>query len=465
MTELRVTFKNLVADGGTFNTPAWFAFHDGSFDLYDRGVAASAGLEQLAEDGGVDGLDSELAAASAAAQSLTIPGAAGVIAPGETVSATIDVDGTVNTRFNYATMVIPSNDAFIGNGVAATLFDEGGNFNGETTIEIAGSAILDAGTEQNTVEDAAFLNHTAPNTGLDENGTVELHPGFNGSLGNPGGNSLIFGGTTAAGTVVDQEAADFTQPGFEAARIHVNTVATTTGDAGRNVLRGGSEDDLADLGDGSDVALGGDGWDEINGDGGRDFLFGQAGDDILRGGEGNDRLDGGIGDDELFGGAGIDRLNGRDDDDRLFGGDDRDVLDGGDGDDLLDGGADRDALIGRAGDDWLRGGEGNDRLFGGTDNDVLEGGAGIDRLFGGDGRDTFVFATGDGLDIIEDFNEADDGTGDVLYLSIAGVSSLADVQAAATQFGGIVRLDFGTDDLFLRGVTIADFEEEDFIFA
>ena len=123
------------------------------------------------------------------------------------------------------------------------------------------------------------------------------------------------------------------------------------------------------------------------------------------------------------------------------------------------------ALIGRAGDDWLRGGEGNDRLFGGTDNDVLEGGAGIDRLFGGDGRDTFVFATGDGLDIIEDFNEADDGTGDVLYLSIAGVSSLADVQAAATQFGGIVRLDFGTDDLFLRGVTIADFEEEDFIFA
>ena len=465
MTELRVTFKNLVADGGTFNTPVWFAFHDGSFDLYDRGVAASAGLEQLAEDGAVDGLDSELAAASAVSQSLTIPGAAGVIAPGETVSATIDVDGSVNARFNYASMIIPSNDAFIGNGVATTLFDEGGNFNGETTIEIAGSAILDAGTEVNTEEDAAFLNQTAPNTGIDENGTVELHPGFNGSLGNPGGNSLIFGGTTAAGTVIDQDAADFTQPGFEAARIHVNTVARTTGDDGRNVLRGGAEDDIADLGGGRDFAFGGDGWDEIDGGAGRDFLFGDAGDDILRGGEDNDRLDGGVGDDELFGGAGRDRLSGRDDDDRLFGGDGRDRLDGGNGRDLLDGGTDRDALFGGNGEDWLRGGEGNDRLFGGADNDVLEGGAGIDRLFGGAGSDTFVFGTGDGLDVIQDFNEADDGTGDILALGIAGVDGLDDVLAAATQFGGLVRLDFGTDTLFLRGVTISEFEAEDFLFA
>ena len=102
--------------------------------------------------------------------------------------------------------------------------------------------------------------------------------------------------------------------------------------------------------------------------------------------------------------------------------------------------------------------------FGGADDDVLEGGAGIDRLFGGTGSDTFVFGTGDGLDIIQDFTEADDGTGDVLALSFAGVDGLDDVLAAARQFQGVVRLDFGADEIYLRGVNIADFEADDFAF-
>jgi hypothetical protein len=33
MTELRVTIKNTSEPGGTFLTPVWLGFHDGSFDL------------------------------------------------------------------------------------------------------------------------------------------------------------------------------------------------------------------------------------------------------------------------------------------------------------------------------------------------------------------------------------------------------------------------------------------------
>ncbi len=50
MTGIRIVATNTSDQGGTFLTPFWFAAHDGSFDLYNRGEAASAGLEALAED-------------------------------------------------------------------------------------------------------------------------------------------------------------------------------------------------------------------------------------------------------------------------------------------------------------------------------------------------------------------------------------------------------------------------------
>lgn len=79
-----------------------------------------------------------------------------------------------------------------------------------------------------------------------------------------------------------------------------------------------------------------------------------------------------------------------------------DLLRGLDGNDLLLGGRGNDDLEGGAGDDVLQGGAGNDRLFGGADADILVGGAGNDQLFGEGGSDTYVFARGDGADIIAD---------------------------------------------------------------
>ena len=59
---------------------------------------------------------------------------------------------------------------------------------------------------------------------------------------------------------------------------------------------------------------------------------------------------------------------------------------------------------------------GNDTLRGGDGADVLEGGVGNDRLEGGKGGDTYLFARGDGADILVE-NDALPGATDVLKFS------------------------------------------------
>ncbi|MBE9137900.1 endonuclease/exonuclease/phosphatase family protein [Nodosilinea sp. LEGE 07088] len=69
----------------------------------------------------------------------------------------------------------------------------------------------------------------------------------------------------------------------------------------------------------------------------------------------------------------------------------------------------RDVLIGTDSADRIEGRRGLDTLIGGAGDDILLGGRGIDLLTGGEGRDTFVYeAVNEGLDIIRDFNPAED---------------------------------------------------------
>lgn len=68
---------------------------------------------------------------------------------------------------------------------------------------------------------------------------------------------------------------------------------------------------------------------------------------------------------------------------------------------VLTGGAGDDTLVGGTGDDSLRGGAGNDLLLGEDGNDTLSGDAGNDVLKGGTGLDTYLFARGDGQDLID----------------------------------------------------------------
>ncbi|MEA5472761.1 calcium-binding protein [Synechococcus sp. CCY9201] len=75
-------------------------------------------------------------------------------------------------------------------------------------------------------------------------------------------------------------------------------------------------------GSGNDTAEGGDGSDQI---------FGEAGNDYIRGNDGSDYLVGGDGADSLFGGIGSDYISGGDLNDILVGGEDADILSGGTG--------------------------------------------------------------------------------------------------------------------------------------
>lgn len=102
-----------------------------------------------------------------------------------------------------------------------------------------------------------------------------------------------------------------------------------------------------------------------------DFVIGRAGHSTLFGLSGNDTLKGDL---EEPGGN-----------DSLFGGQGQDLLLGGNGDDLLFGEAGDDVLLGEGGNDFLLGGEGSDIYI------------------GGEGVDIFALASGEGVDVITDF--------------------------------------------------------------
>lgn len=216
---LTITVENLSPSQGTFLTPVWFGFHDGSFDLFNQGSPASEHLERMAEDGDLAPLRSAFAAAGAQFRDGVVIGAGGAAAgpldPGEIASTNISVDASNGRYFSFASMVIPSNDAFVGNGnpMAYAAFDAGGNFQPFSFV-VLGSQVWDAGTEVNDEIPAhtAFFGQAAPNTGVDENGVVRTHGGF------------IPGGAILSDPMFAN--ADFTAAGYQVLRV---TVVPTPG--------------------------------------------------------------------------------------------------------------------------------------------------------------------------------------------------------------------------------------------
>ncbi|MDZ7637584.1 MAG: spondin domain-containing protein [Bryobacterales bacterium] len=211
---VRVTVENLSPTNGTFLTPVWVSFHNGNFDIYNLGEAATPGLEAFAEDGATGVIASEFLASGAGTVEGTLSGI-GPIGPGQSVSATFILDSSdpMSQYFSYASMIIPSNDFFIANAnpLAHSIFDGAGNFVGASFV-ILGSAVRDAGTEVNDELESttAFFSQAAPNTGTTENGVVSMTTGFipNGRILSSG----MFGN------------ADFTAQGYQIARVTVEAV-------------------------------------------------------------------------------------------------------------------------------------------------------------------------------------------------------------------------------------------------
>ena len=142
-TMFKITLTNLTTGepgmGGQIFSPPIFAAHTAGVKVYEVGQPASQALVLLAENGDTSGL----AALAAAAKANTAMGE-GLVVPGASVSVVLTADA-MNSSLSLATMLVSTNDAFIGVADLA-LFDEAG-MPMSITRELRS---YDAGSEQNT---------------------------------------------------------------------------------------------------------------------------------------------------------------------------------------------------------------------------------------------------------------------------------------------------------------------------
>ena len=104
---------------------------------------------------------------------------------GEVVTQTIDVNNPSENRFfSFASMLIPSNDAFVANLArrAHSLFNSRGEFRGPLEITIYGNDVYDAGTEENSPTGGAAFS-TGGGESTDEGGRIRRSNGLDDFIG------------------------------------------------------------------------------------------------------------------------------------------------------------------------------------------------------------------------------------------------------------------------------------------
>jgi hypothetical protein len=183
-----VTITNLAAPNSISFAPLHLGFHRGVFDAFNNGATAGEGIISVAEGGAGGRWQSDFAAADPTATRGTI---AGPLLPGQTRSQSFIVNPTINQWFTFASMVIPSNDFFIGNDDPRRyrLFNDAGDLL-LTSINQTASQIWDAGSELFSIEGAAFLRRGTNALRTPQNGVVNFNftelMGFNGEETNGG---------------------------------------------------------------------------------------------------------------------------------------------------------------------------------------------------------------------------------------------------------------------------------------
>lgn len=165
-----VTIENLAPVNSVSFAPLRLGFGNGTFDAFNQGQSAGAAIVSIAEGGSASAW---FPAFSAAEPSATLGSVGGALTPGNTASGTFLVDSAINRFFTFGTMVIPSNDLFLGNDSATgfQLLDADGNLLISSIVQRA-SAIWDAGSEIADPANAAFV--AGGNNGLrtPQNGVV-----------------------------------------------------------------------------------------------------------------------------------------------------------------------------------------------------------------------------------------------------------------------------------------------------
>jgi hypothetical protein len=184
LVQLRITTENLVPANGISFAPLRLGFHDGTFDSFDDGQAATAPIISIAEGGS----GSDWFPFFAAQQPNGNAGSVGMgpLQPGQSRSNVITVDSATNRFLSFGSMVVPSNDYFIGNDSPTEyeVFDSSGNLLLGQITQTA-DEIWDNGSETEDPANAAFVVGGVNSQRVPENGVVhfdfsELEATFNG---------------------------------------------------------------------------------------------------------------------------------------------------------------------------------------------------------------------------------------------------------------------------------------------
>ena len=153
-----VKIENLAPVNSVSYAPLHLGFNNGSFDAFNIGAVAGAGIVSVAEGGAGGQWQADFAAADPTATRGTI---GGLLQPGGIQSMSFLVDTALNPYFSFAAMAVPSNDFFIGNDSPTEykLFNNGGSQLQIGSITVKAHEIWDAGSEVYDPSAAAFVGN------------------------------------------------------------------------------------------------------------------------------------------------------------------------------------------------------------------------------------------------------------------------------------------------------------------
>lgn len=173
---VRVSIQNMAPTNSLAFAPLRIGFNNGTYDSFNNGQTAGNEIVSIAEGGsGAAWFPAFAAADPTATLGTIVPNPAGPLLPGATGTATFSVDRSVNRFFTFGSMVVPSNDYFIGNDSPTqyALFDINGNLS-INTISQFGRDLWDAGSEATDPLNAAFLVGGNNDLRTPQNGVVNL---------------------------------------------------------------------------------------------------------------------------------------------------------------------------------------------------------------------------------------------------------------------------------------------------